>query len=493
MRPRTAGLSLAAACVCLALPASASADLSLTTQFGSAGTGNGQFQVPQGVAVDQSGNVYAVDQNGDRVEKFDSNGNFLLAWGGPGQLNGPGHIALDPQGNVLVDDSGNYRVLKYSPTGTLIQQYGAFGQGPGQFRSNPRGVAADAAGNVYVIDTGAGGKVNVYQPGGTFTTTWGTAGTGPGQWQAPRGLEVDSAGHVLVGDTGNHEIDVYNPDGSFVRSFGTGAAGPGQLGAPNEIAVDSKGNVFVADTGPGGIVQFAPDGTAVGRTSDASAAGDSFRPYGVAVGPGDDVFATDTLKSRVLRFRQAPPPPVIGQTANAQAATGTVRVKLPGTSSFVDLSKTAATQVPLGSTFDTTHGTVALDLAKDGSGATQSGQFSKGMFTVTQARSNPLTTLTAVGGGLKGCHIKLPRGGAARAVAARKRTRSIFGNAHGAFRTRGHNSAATVRGTQWFQKDTCAGTLTTVKEGTVTVRDFGKRKNVIVRKGKHYLARASRR
>src|SRR3954452_23286218 len=102
----------------LLLPAAASADLSLVTQWGSSGTGNGQFQVPNGVAADAAGNVYVVDGNGDRVEKFDSNDTFLLAFGGPGTFNGPGHIAIDPQRNPLVVDEGNYRVVKYSPTGT---------------------------------------------------------------------------------------------------------------------------------------------------------------------------------------------------------------------------------------------------------------------------------------------------------------------------------------------------------------------------------------
>src|SRR3954464_15075359 len=129
------GLTAAAlSTLSLLAPTTASADLSLVTQWGSGGTGNGQFNVPNGVAADAAGNVYAVDGNGDRVEKFDSNGTFLLAFGGPGTFNGPGHLGLDPQGNPLVVDEGNYRVVKYSPTGTLLTQYGAFGSNPGQFR-----------------------------------------------------------------------------------------------------------------------------------------------------------------------------------------------------------------------------------------------------------------------------------------------------------------------------------------------------------------------
>jgi hypothetical protein len=338
-----------------------------------------------------------------------------------------------------------------------------------------------------VIDSGGNGLVDVFAPDGTFLRSWGTAGTGPGQWQVPRGIGIDAQGHVYVGDVNNHRVDVFNGDGTFVRSFGT-AMGPGQLGSPNDVDIDSTGAVFVADSAPGGIAEFTSEGNFVARKANTGDASDAFRPYDIAVGPGDDVWATDTNKSRVLHFTQAAPPPVVGETANAKPVTGTVRVRLAGTTNFVDLTKQTTTQVAVGSEFDTTHGTVALDLAKPG-GGTQTGQFSKGMFTVEQGKKAQLTTMSLTGT-LKGCKGKVPSGGAPRAVAAKTRSRSLYANVKGQFRTRGRNSAATVRGTQWVTKDTCAGTLTTVKTGTVIVRDFTKRKNVTVKKGHHYLARA---
>jgi hypothetical protein len=155
---------------------------------------------------------------------------------------------------------------------------------------------------------------------------------------------------------------------------------------------------------------------------------------------------------------------------------------------------TSAATVPVGSTLDTTHGQVRLSTASSThSHSTQTGHFSRGVFLVQQGRKNPLTTLSMTGGGLHSCHIKLPPGGAGRqAVAARHAKRSLFSNVHGHFRSRGHNSAATVRGTKWTMTDTCAGTLTSVGRGSVLVRDFGLRKNVIVHAGHHYLARARR-
>jgi hypothetical protein len=90
-----------------------------------------------------------------------------------------------------------------------------------------------------------------------------------------------------------------------------------------------------------------------------------------------------------------------------------------------------------------------------------------------------------MGGSLNACHIGTPSGGVAAA-----HVRRLFGNAHGHYQTRGRNSSATVRGTQWTMTDTCAGTLTSVKRGTVVVRDFNLHKNKTVRAGHKYLARS---
>ena len=70
--------------------------------------------------------------------------------------------------------------------------------------------------------------------------------------------------------------------------------------------------------------------------------------------------------------------------------------------------------------------------------------------------------------------------------------RHLWGDGKGAFRTSGKYSSATVRGTKWLVKDSCAGTLTRVVRGTVKVRDKVRRKTVTVRAGKSYLAKPRR-
>jgi hypothetical protein len=183
----------------------------------------------------------------------------------------------------------------------------------------------------------------------------------------------------------------------------------------------------------------------------------------------------------------------MGKTLNARVVRGTVTVAVPAVSGarlkFVPLAETR--QLPIGSAFDTTRGTVQLTLAASlSSAATQAGSFSGGRFATAQSTHNPLTELRLTGGGLTKCDTKVPRGGAA---AAAKRRRRLFSNVSGRFRTRGRNASATVRGTKWTMTDTCAGTLTVVKSGSVVVRDLVKRKTVRLKKGQRYMARARKR
>ena len=203
-----------------------------------------------------------------------------------------------------------------------------------------------------------------------------------------------------------------------------------------------------------------------------------------------------------LTFTTTLPPPIEGTAFNVVPVSGTVLIALPAVqkahakvTGFGPLVKlTHAAQIPIGSLLDTKHGVASLTTATNKTGGTQSGQFSKGAFIVQQPHTNPLTTAVMTGGNLNACS-KLPHGGAAKQVAGARsrRSRSLFANVHGHFRTRARNSAATVRGTEFLVKDTCTGTTTSVKRGVVTVRDFTLRKTVKVKAHHKYLARVPKR
>ena len=114
------------------------------------------------------------------------------------------------------------------------------------------------------------------------------------------------------------------------------------------------------------------------------------------------------------------------------------------------------------------------------------------MFQVLQSRrvrARGLTNLKLRGGNFKRC-ARAGKGARAAGI-SRRAIRRLRGNTRGRFRTTGRNSSATVRGTIWEVIDRCDGTLTRVKRGRVVVRDFRRKKTVIVRAGKSYLARSA--
>jgi hypothetical protein len=165
-----------------------------------------------------------------------------------------------------------------------------------------------------------------------------------------------------------------------------------------------------------------------------------------------------------------------------QPVGGTVLVKLKGTSRFVPLI--AGQAVPLGSQIDVTKGRITLTSIPKAGGKPETATFYAGIFTVTQSGS--ITELT-LSGPLAPCKAKAK--GKGSAAATKPKTRKLWGDGKGQFRTRGQYSAATIRGTKWLVQDSCAGTLTKVAVGVVSVRDNIRGKTILLRAPRSYLAR----
>ena len=215
---------------------------------------------------------------------------------------------------------------------------------------------------------------------------------------------------------------------------------------------------------------------------------------------GDDVpFTTAAALAPALAPPPAPstagssapaPPPVLGQSVNADVRSGTVTVKVPGAPDYVAL--TDLTSLPVGSILDTREGSVTLNTALPG-GKTQSAIFHGGLFEVRQPQGAGGLTEVVLRGALTGCSSAGARAAAVSKKKKRKPPRRLWGSdSKGKFRTRGGNSVATVRGTAWYVEDRCDGTLTRVSKGSVSVYDRGRHRTVVVRAGHSYLARSIR-
>jgi tripartite motif-containing protein 71 len=185
----------------------------LIVSFGSPGTGNGQLELAVGIAIDPSGNLWVLELGAeglagkDRVQKFNSKGEYLSQFGKEGTENGqfitPEAITIDSEGNILVADTGNNRVQEFNSAGEFVRKYGSEGTGNGQFKS-PRGIAVDSEGKVWVTDSG-NNRIERFSAKGGYLSQFGTGGTGNGQFSEPRGIAV-SGSNLWVADTENDRV-----------------------------------------------------------------------------------------------------------------------------------------------------------------------------------------------------------------------------------------------------------------------------------------------
>lgn len=172
---------------------------------------------------------------------------FGAGGGSSGQFRQPHGVANNAT-HVFVTDRTRNVVLKFTPAGVFVSEFGAPGVGQGQFDA-PTGITLDAAGNIYVCDTG-NNRVQKFDSGGTWLATFGgIAGNGDGQLNAPEGIAVDGvSGDLWIADTGNHRIQVLNASGAYVAKIGSYGSGASNLNTPRDIVL-GDGIGYVADFG----------------------------------------------------------------------------------------------------------------------------------------------------------------------------------------------------------------------------------------------------
>jgi tripartite motif-containing protein 71 len=185
--------------------------------LGSNGTNPGQIKGPTAVALDSSGNVYVCNANNFRIDVFHPNGLYAnLSWGsagtGNGQFETPIGVAIDGSGNVWVSDFIGNRIQKFDSMGNFLSVIGStttFGSGNGQLYI-AGGVAVDQIGNLYVVDLG-NSRVQKFDPNGNFMGALGGVGAGKGTFGLPLGIAVTPTGQVAVSDYYTSVVEEFSP------------------------------------------------------------------------------------------------------------------------------------------------------------------------------------------------------------------------------------------------------------------------------------------
>ena len=320
-----------------------------------------QLAYPTDVAVDAAGNLFIADRGNHRIRKVDaSTGNISTVAGngaggfgdegGPAvevPLANPRSVALGAEGNIYIVDTDIHLIRKVDASTGNISTVAGTGQGGGSgdggpaveaHLANPRSVALDAAGNIYIADRDTHRIRKVDASTGNIFTVAGNGwegGSGDGgpaveaQLYLPSGVAVDGSGNIYIADTDNHRIrKVDAATGNISTVAGNGWDGYGgdggpavkaQLYFPFGLAVDGAGNIYVADRGnnrirkvdaaTGNISTIAGTGTQ-GYGGDGGPAVEAYLyfPPGVAVDGSGNIYIADTDNHRIRRLSPADTP-----------------------------------------------------------------------------------------------------------------------------------------------------------------------------------------
>jgi hypothetical protein len=313
-------------------------------EWGTSGTGAGEFQTPRDVAAHPAGFVYVSDYDLDRIQKFSSEGDYLGQWGTTGtggrQFIQPMGVAVDSAGSVYVADRNNHRVQKFTSGTVFLRTWGAgVLTGGAAFEictvqadckagvagyglavlSYPSGLAIDKEDKIYVASPG-NGRVIKYTGAGNYVAHYGSDGAAEGQFiTGPIGVAVDTDGFFITTDVSAYRVQVFNPDGDFVRMWGfgvrdgsneyqvctsscqqgLGGTGDGQFFVPTDVAVDSNNDIYVMDAGNGRVQKFDRQGRLLAIWSEGN--GPFGNPYGIAI-EGSHLYVADAGRDAILKF-----------------------------------------------------------------------------------------------------------------------------------------------------------------------------------------------
>ncbi|GAA5074735.1 NHL repeat-containing protein [Lysobacter panacisoli] len=281
-----------------------------------------RFADPYGVAVSRDGTLYVADAgDSNRIRVVRANGTvatlagavegFADGVGAAASFDTPSGLAIDAAGNLFVADTGNHAIRKVTPQGVVTTIAGngipGFRDGAGaqaQF-DGPIGIDIGRDGRLYVADT-YNDRIRVIARDGTVGTLAGGDAPGdldgPGaiaRFDTPTGVAVDAMNRVYVADLRNNAIRRITPRGE-VSTVARGLPDDGHppVHRPLSVALAHDGVLYIGELYRGGLNQLARDGTVRRVTPDAQALS---RPTGLAVAEDGTVFIADESSYRIHR------------------------------------------------------------------------------------------------------------------------------------------------------------------------------------------------
>ncbi|MCK5798175.1 MAG: 6-bladed beta-propeller [Deltaproteobacteria bacterium] len=180
----------------------------------------GKFRRPTGMTIDRArGVVYVADTLAHEVRALTTEGKALFTIGkrgsGPGEFNYPTHLAFNQKaGTLLVCDTLNFRIQRFDRKGTPLGMFGKLGDSSGAL-AKPKGIAVDSAGHIYVTDA-IFDVIQVFDAEGHLLLYFGKPGKGKARLAMPTGLAIDERDYLYVANTLNRRVEVFQYLGKVI-------------------------------------------------------------------------------------------------------------------------------------------------------------------------------------------------------------------------------------------------------------------------------------
>ena len=278
---------------------------------------------PYNVAINSTDHVYTltVGVRGTIMDVFDSDDRRVLpqsiikSYGtAADQLRLPRSMLVDSDGDIYITDTLNARVQKFNSNFQYLGQFGVRGIAEDNFRT-PDSIAINSTGHIFVTDFDRD-LVNIFTANGNGGLYFGKIGgvgngTATGEFNGPRGIVIDSDDIIYIADSINDRVQIFNSDGTYQKSIG-GAAdsiADGEFNAPIGIALDSDNNIYVTELINDRIQVFNSDGTYQKKISGVGSSrilGEFVDPRGIAVASDGDVYVADSRNERFQKLSQTP-------------------------------------------------------------------------------------------------------------------------------------------------------------------------------------------
>lgn len=263
--------------------------------------GSASLYLPTGIAIDLLGNIFITDTGNDRVVKCDEEGRFLAETGGfgweAGEFNRPTYISTDNGLNVYVVDAQNKRIQRFDHNLNFISTIEIKEESDFSGFGLPEGIAITPSGEILVSDIEGDFLIklnNLFE----YERAFGGFESVGGSLRDPKGVFVSQDGDVYVADSQNDRVVVFDPFGNILKSFGEKI-----LRNPNGVTVGQDQLIYVANTGKNSLVVFDPDGDLTLEYGNSGLGMVNLsRPTDLKLGKENKLFVVDSGNNRILVF-----------------------------------------------------------------------------------------------------------------------------------------------------------------------------------------------